>query len=285
MLRSPLSSPLRHPLQSPLAARRGGGAPAFDPATLFASGELGGWFDRQDTALMRAGNTFLPVTGAGQAISCAANKRVPPTIVTSLPVMTMSASVSQSGNLLTFASSPAGHQASGPGINGASFYRMSFVVTGSGSVTIFIGSVPKAFPAGTYLLEGWHSFGSSNFIFRANTGGFNGSVEFLQYESYSSSSYIGTAGFQPLYQLSPPRLVFDGIDDTHLITFPSSLGSNCTIGRSLPGVGAQILTNQTIGTSFNVTTTDSGLVIINRALTAGETAGLTSYLEDAAFFP
>jgi hypothetical protein len=232
MLRSPLSSPLRSPLSSPLAARRGGGAPSFDPATLFASGELGGWYDRQDTALMRVGTGFLPLTTSGQAVSCAANKRTAPLILSSLPAMTLSASVSQSGNVLSFNSSPAGDQASQPGgVLASSFFRLSFTVTGTGVITVFLGASPRNFSAGTYTLECWHAFGAGVFIFRAGTGGFNGTVEFLSREEYRSSSGVGTAGFMPLYQVSPPRLVFDGTDDTHLITFSSSLGSNCTIGR------------------------------------------------------
>jgi hypothetical protein len=70
MLRSPLSSPLRSPLSSPLAARRGGGAPSFDPATLFASGELGGWYDPSDlSTLFQDTAGTVPVTAAGQAVA------------------------------------------------------------------------------------------------------------------------------------------------------------------------------------------------------------------------
>lgn len=68
MLRSPLSSPLRHPLSSPLAARRGGGA--FNPATLFASGEQGGWYDPSDlTTLFQDTAGTVPVTAPGQAVA------------------------------------------------------------------------------------------------------------------------------------------------------------------------------------------------------------------------
>jgi hypothetical protein len=43
MLRSPLSSPLRSPLSSPLAARRGGGAGAYNPIHVFGS-DLVTWY-------------------------------------------------------------------------------------------------------------------------------------------------------------------------------------------------------------------------------------------------
>jgi hypothetical protein len=75
MLRSPLSSPLRSPLSSPLAARRGGGAPAFDPATLFASGELGGWYDPSDlSTLFQDTAGTVPVTAAGQLVARISDK-------------------------------------------------------------------------------------------------------------------------------------------------------------------------------------------------------------------
>ena len=40
----------------------------------------------------------------------------------------------------------------------------------------------------------------------------------------------------------------------------------------------QILTGQTVGTTFSDTTDHAGLVIINRALTPSETTALTAYL-------
>jgi lysophospholipase L1-like esterase len=46
MIRSALSSPLRSALSSAFAVRRGGGAPAFDPATLFVGPDQGGIYDK-----------------------------------------------------------------------------------------------------------------------------------------------------------------------------------------------------------------------------------------------
>uniref|UniRef100_UPI00258CD073 hypothetical protein n=1 Tax=Pseudomonas sp. TaxID=306 RepID=UPI00258CD073 len=60
--------------------------------------------------------------------------------------------------------------------------------------------------------------------------------------------------------------------------FPASLGAACTVARSIPGVGAQILTSQTIGTSFVDNVDNCALIIINRALTAAETTNLTNWL-------
>lgn len=78
------------------------------------------------------------------------------------------------------------------------------------------------------------------------------------------------------------RINFDGVDDKLTTTFPG-LGSNATIARSVPGVGASILTGQTIGAgAWDDSTNHCGLVIVNRALTGPETASLTTYLNELA---
>lgn len=86
-----------------------------------------------------------------------------------------------------------------------------------------------------------------------------------------------TAAARPLYQTGPARLVFDGGDDAHVTTFATALGSNCTVVRSVPGVGTTILTGQTIGTTYTSAVTHSGLIVINRALTTAETLAATRW--------
>jgi hypothetical protein len=78
------------------------------------------------------------------------------------------------------------------------------------------------------------------------------------------------------------RLVFDGVDDAMTTTFAASLGSACTVARAIPDVGAQILTSQVVGTTFSNTVSHAGLLIINRGLTADETAMVTGYLNKLA---
>lgn len=63
-------------------------------------------------------------------------------------------------------------------------------------------------------------------------------------------------------------------------TFPSSLGSACTIARANAD-GVTITPNQTITTTYNLTPPygyNSAVMIINRALTASETAVVSRYL-------
>lgn len=74
------------------------------------------------------------------------------------------------------------------------------------------------------------------------------------------------------------KIDFDAVDDYLRTVFPD-LGADVTIARSIPGTGAQILTGQTIGAGNWDDSTDShALIVIERALTAPETAMLTRYL-------
>lgn len=101
-------------------------------------------------------------------------------------------------------------------------------------------------------------------------------------EIYGYHASQATTTARPTYQQSPARRVFDGVDDVHTTSFPGGLGANCTIGRAIPGVGAQILTGQNIGTSYSDTVTSAALVIINRSLSAYETRALSRYLNTRA---
>lgn len=56
MLRRPPQPILRSPLGSPLERRRGGGVPAFDPATLFGAGDQGAVFNFGDETLIFQSN-------------------------------------------------------------------------------------------------------------------------------------------------------------------------------------------------------------------------------------
>lgn len=83
------------------------------------------------------------------------------------------------------------------------------------------------------------------------------------------------AASRPMLRDTPRRIDYDAVDDALNVTFPVALGSACTVARSIPGVGAQILTAQTIGTSFTDNVDNCGLIIINRALNPTETANIT----------
>ena len=125
-------------------------------------------------------------------------------------------------------------------------------------------------PAGAGVLNLWggatsngNTWGASNISIR---------------EALGNHQIQATPGARPLYQVAPQRLVFDGVDDLLTTNFPAALGAACTVGRAIPGTGAVITAGVNIGTSFADNVTASALLIADRALTAGETASWTAYL-------
>lgn len=100
-------------------------------------------------------------------------------------------------------------------------------------------------------------------------------------EIQGNHAYQITSAMRPLLAASPQRLDFDTVDDKLITNLPAQL-TGCTVIRSVPGVGAQILTNQTIPTPYNDNTDHCGLIVINRALTATETSQITKLFNKAA---
>jgi hypothetical protein len=164
----------------------------FSPAVLFAQGEQGVWYDPSDmTTLFQDSAGTTPVVAVEQPVGLMLDKSKTYVSVTSLPTMTCSATVTQNGNVLTFNSSPVNDQASGTGISSTGFYQMTFTVAGTGSVLVYVGAAPRTFSAGTYTLAPWAAASASFFIFRANPGGFNGTVTFQE-----RRDWLGNHAFQ-----------------------------------------------------------------------------------------
>lgn len=100
-------------------------------------------------------------------------------------------------------------------------------------------------------------------------------------EVTGNHSYQTTSSMRPLLAASPQRLDYDTVDDKLITTLPDQL-TGCTVVRSVPNVGTQILANQTIPTTYNDSTDHCGLIVINRALTATETSQITAIFNKAA---
>lgn len=91
-----------------------------------------------------------------------------------------------------------------------------------------------------------------------------------------------TTTARPTLLSGPLRIDYDGVDDYLRTVFPA-LGSNVTIARSIPGVGAQILTGQTIAAgNWDDSVTSCATLVIDRALTGPETALVTAFLNQQA---
>lgn len=77
------------------------------------------------------------------------------------------------------------------------------------------------------------------------------------------------------YRTDQNYLAFDGVDDKLITNLPAQL-TGCTAIRSVPNVGTQILTGQTIPATYEDNKDHCGLIVINRALTPSETSAITA---------
>ena len=94
-------------------------------------------------------------------------------------------------------------------------------------------------------------------------------------EVQGNHAYQTTSSMRPLLAATPQRIDFDTVDDKLITNLPAQL-TGCTVVRSVPNVGTQILTGQTIPATYNDNTDHCGLIVINRALTPNETSAITA---------
>jgi hypothetical protein len=122
---------------------------------------------------------------------------------------------------------------------------------------------------------------SSTTFYAGYGSGFTGTIDNVSVrEILGNHAVQATADNRPT--LTASKIDYDGVNDELVTTWASALGTNCTVGRAVAGVGASILTGQTIGTTYTDNTDHRGLVIIDRALSPQETLGLTRYLNRKA---
>lgn len=281
-------------------------------AALFAAGEQGVWYDPADFSTMfqdSAGTT--PVTAAGQPVGLMLDKSkglvLGPELVTNgtfdtdtVGYATYQATLAAVAGEMQITSAAADLSQSalmGLPVTTGKWYEVSATLrrgTNPGTVTLEVyDGVAQVLIAEVASIAGVQVSGTVqakamliDVKMNCHTTAI-GQTSFV--DNISVRELPGNHGKQatstarPLRQASPTRIDYDGVDDTLVSTFAASLGAACTVCRAVPGVGASILTAQTIGTSYTDSTDHSGLIIVNRALTAGETASVTAYLNQKAF--
>ncbi len=94
-------------------------------------------------------------------------------------------------------------------------------------------------------------------------------------------AYQDTSAARPILQDAPRRIDFDTVDDKLITNLPAQL-TGCTVVRSVPNVGTQVLTGQTIPATYEDNKDHCGLIVINRALTTTETSQITKLFNKAA---
>lgn len=268
-----------------------GGAPAWTPAALFASGEQGVWYDPSDFSTMfqySAGTT--PVTAVGQPVGLILDKSQG--LVLGADQITNGSFTTDTGWNKAAGVTISGGTCNFSAANGSSvlYQNASIVANTKYKITLDATVVSGTFQIG---LNGTQTvvtkaLGSSGQITRYLTGSspngnisitaqsFTGSIDNFTCKVIAGNHATqATDAARPL--LDTANLInYDAVDDA-LVSSNPDLGTSVTIARATAG-GVTILTGQTVGANRSDNTDYYGLVIVNRALTTGETADLTAYL-------
>lgn len=285
--------------EAPGATVIGGKKPSFnlEILKLFANGEQGFAYDPNDlTTLYQDAAGTVPVTGAGQAVGLMLDKSGALALGSELkqsalakmigtaPVATFNAATgvgtvnrvdigSQSFIVFNDAVGKKWYKVSITNNSAVSISLRNAVMTGVDTTlaaiqpnTTFSGYV---YVASGFLLSIAASMGECGFT-----------VNSIK-EIAGNHAYQTTSAARPILQDAPRRIDFDAIDDKLITNLPAQL-TGCTVVRSVPNVGTQILTGQTIPTPYNDNKDHCGLIVINRALTASETSQITKLFNRAA---
>lgn len=300
MIKTPLSTVIGGAFWTPGATVINGAKLSFEIVMkkLFANGEQGFWYDPSDMGTMfqdAAGTT--PVTAVGQPVGLLLDKSKGLALG---PELITNGNFSDSSNW--FVTNADDTHFVDFTADGARFYSASntpimqlrpsatlvpgkwykIEVTTSGNIIGAIKSdsfmpgnlVLSGTQAGTYVTYA-QARGSALFILR------NSAVVDLTIKSMSvkelkgNHAYQTTSAARPILQNAPRRIDFDTVDDKLITNLPAQL-TGCTVVRSVPGVGVQLLTNQTIPATYEDNKDHCGLIVINRALTPSETSAIAA---------
>lgn len=316
MIKTPLSTVIGGAFWTPEATVINGAKLSFEIVMkkLFANGEQGFWYDPNDLSTMfqDAAGT-VPVTAVGQPVGLMLDKSKGITFGSEAIVGgnfengLIGAVTDGSGSVsewkLNTVNPISGTQdgkltVSTPGsFRPVLFFNAEAKTIGAVYELSFDYKVVSGNPVIGLLFNGLSTHavnkalsGTGRFTARYVAGGsgisegiyFNVSSPFsLQIDNLSSKRVLGNHAYQttsaarPILRDAPRRIDFDAVDDKLITNLPAQL-TGCTVIRSVPGVGAQILTGQTIPAPYNDNTDHCGLIVINRALTPGETSAITA---------
>lgn len=278
--------------EAPGATVIGGKKPSFnlEILKLFANGEQGFWYDPNDmgTMFQDAAGT-VPVTSAGQAVGLVLDKSKG--LVLGIELLTNGdfssgfSDWSNANNYWQIVDGKAYH-ALGTVLNALqrtitlikhAWLEFDYeVIRGAAQLQYFGGPVNIAVDLRG---KGRHRVfipkGTSVILFKRvdNTEFYIDNVSLK--EVTGNHAYQTTSAARPILQDTPRRIDFDAVDDKLITNLPTQL-TGCTVIRSVPGVGVQLLTNQTIPATYEDNKDHCGLIVINRALTPSETSAITA---------
>lgn len=303
MIKTPLSTVIGGVFWTPSATILGSASKTFDQIikSIFANGEQGFVYDPNDlTTMFQDSVGTVPVTAVGQPVGLMWDK--------SKGLSLGLEKVNNGG----FDSDTAWTKGIGVTISGGNAILNN--VSGNPALSQNVGLVPNTWydvtivvselTAGALVLRVYGAGGGSDIALAATSAGtynakikarsdatgligFSASATSAKIDRVSIREVLGnhayqtTSSMRPLLVASPQRLDYDTVDDKLITTLPTQL-TGCTVIRSVPNVGTQILTGQTIPTTYNDNTDHCGLVVINRDLTATETSQITQLFNRAA---
>lgn len=293
MIKTPLSTVIGGAFWTPETTVINGAKLSFEIVMkkLFANGEQGFFYDPNDLSTMYQGAAgTTPVTAVGQPVGLLLDKSKGLAFGTEFLTNNWNLSGqpdwTYSNGVLSKAGTSAGggplQIATSPFVAG-SLYRVEYEVISiaGGLVAIqFIGGTPKQSiwrnVVGKYTEYVFAASGNEYLRIVANAPAATGSIKIISVKEVKGNhAYQTTSSMRPLLVASPQRLDFDTADDKLVTTLPAQL-TGCTVIRSVPNVGTQILTGQTIPTTYNDNTDHCGLIVINRALTPSETSAIAA---------
>ena len=304
MIKTPLSTVIGGAFWTPGCTVIGGNTPTLDQQIqkkLFANGEQGFFYDPNDlSTLYQDAAGAIPVTASGQPVGLMLDKsKGLRTGANLVPQESFAEGIAgwslQSGWTLTGGKVICSGSTSLL-LNNTKFglgkrYRINIVAartSTSGTLSIRNGSssgseIAKIQATGIEVLEcNVHvSDGDSPHIYFLSLG-WVGEISSIRIEEIlGNHAYQTISAMRPLLVAAPQRLDYDAVDDNLITGLPAQL-TGCTVIRSVPNVGTQILTNQTIPTPYDDNIDNYGLIVINRALTTSETAQITKLFNKSA---
>lgn len=306
MIKTPLSIALGGAFWTPGATVIGGNTPTFDQQIqkLFANGEQGFFYDPNDLSTMYQDAVgTVPVTGVGQPVGLmldkskglvlgsnivpngsfssdtAWNKGAGWTIADGAARFDGSASFSNLGNIASSSINGKWLRVELDLSNvGVSVTQVRVLTSGALAATIPVSGAGKY--SAMVLGGSTPSIGiQTQFATGANNAFTLDNVSIK--EAFGNHAYQTVSAMRPLLVAAPQRLDYDAVDDKLITNLPAQL-TGCTVIRSVPNVGTQILTGQTIPATYEGNTDHCGLIVINRALTASETSQITKLFNKAA---
>ena len=287
--------------EAPGATVIGGNTPTFDQQIqkLFANGEQGFFYDPNDLSTMYqdAAGT-VPVTAAGQAVGLILDKSkglvIGSNLVRNGDFSDGATSwVARANTQLSIVSGRLRVSAIASGVGygidstlvsataASKMYRFSAeFYRANTSNSVFVKGASNTASVRTTSFNVIELGGSSSLIFAAApvnvVAGDYFEIDNVSIKEITGShAYQTTSAARPILQDSPRRIDFDAVDDKLITNLPAQL-TDCTVIRSVPNVGTQVLTGQTIPATYEDNKDYCGLIVINRALTPSETSAITA---------